>query len=176
MNKSIWIVMLIAILLLASTGNGEIYKYIDENGQRRWTDDLSQVPKDQRPTHQRLDNQGTRNTTERPPVVQPGSLPEGVSGSPDANEPHKTVIISREALLKEKAALHEQYQQLMLERQQIQQAIAEPQNADGRAAANKRAQAYNQKAEAYDNRLDAFNQKVAAYIETNKTVQVKVAE
>ena len=176
MKKSIWTALLIGIVLLAATGQTDIYKYIDENGQRRWTDDLSQVPEEQRPAHQRLDSEGTANTTEKPPMVQSRSLPEDVSESPGADEPQETVNTSREALLKEKAALNEQYQQLMLERQQIQKALAEPHNADGRAALNQRAQAYNKKAELYDSRLDAFNQKVAAYIETNKAVQVKVAE
>jgi hypothetical protein len=176
MKKSIWAALLIGIVLLATTGQTEIYKYIDENGQRRWTDDLTQVPKEQRPAHQRMAGEATGDTMGTPSVVQSRSVPEGDSESLDAIEPQGAVTLSREALLKEKAALHAQYQQLMLERQQIQQALSEPQNADALAAASKRAQAYNQKAEAYDNRLAAFNQDVAAYIETNKAMQGQVAE
>jgi hypothetical protein len=176
MKKSIWAVLLIGVVLLAATGHTEIYKYIDENGQRRWTDDLSQVPKDQRPALQRPVIEESGNTVGQPPVVQPQSLPEGESGASVANEPHVPVELSREALLKEEAALHNQYRQLMVERHQIQQALAESHDADGRAAIAERAQTYNEKAEAYDNRLDAFNQNVAAYIETTTAVQVKAAE
>ena len=176
MQKSIWILLLVGVLMLAATGHTEIYKYIDENGQRRWTDDLTQVPKDQRPALQRVVDEETGTSAKTPSAAQSQATPERVPEAPATDEPQETIELSREALLKEKAALHEQYRQLMLERQKIQQALAESNTADGREAAGQRAQAYNIKAEAYDNRLDAFNQKVAAYIETNTALQVKVAE
>jgi hypothetical protein len=64
----------------------------------------------------------------------------------------------------------------MLERQQIQQALAESSNTDDRATIRRRAHAYNKKADAYDDRLDAFNQKVAAYKQTITAVHVQVVE
>ncbi len=176
MNKSTWIVVLIVVLMLAATGQAEIYKYIDENGKRRWTDDLSQVPNDQRPAPQRLTDEEAGQPADRPPVLQSQPIPEHVSQPTATAAPQDTAKPNRETLLKEKAALHELYRQLMLERQQIQQALAESSNTADRATIRRRAQAYNQKADAYDDRLDAFNQKVAAYKQSVTAVQVQVAE
>ena len=53
MKKTFSAFILITALLFAEMVCAEIYKYTDENGQKRWTDDLSQVPKEQRAAAQR---------------------------------------------------------------------------------------------------------------------------
>ena len=181
MKKTIWAVFLIGILVLAASGHAEIYKYIDENGQKRWTDDLSQVPKDQRPAAQRLVTEKTEatpgNPADDPTPANPAShVPETVEMVPDTSETGPIDALSRDALVKEKAHIHEQYRQLMEERQQLQQAIAETPSGDNRAELNKKATAYNQKADAYDKRLNDFNQKVARYNQQISAAQEKAAE
>ena len=181
MKKTIRAGFLFGILILAAPGYAEIYKYIDENGQKRWTDDLSQVPKDQRPAAQRLVTEAAEATTEttsdEPTQATPLSpVPETGGMVPDTDETGPIDSLSRDALVKEKAQIHEQYRQLMEERQTLQQAIAEAPSGDDRAELDKKATAYNQKAEAYDNRLNDFNKKVARYNQQISDAQEKGTE
>ena len=181
MKKTILAVFLIGIIVLVAPGHAEIYKYIDENGQKRWTDDLSQVPKDQRPKGQRLVAEEseaiTGNTADGPTQAAPlPPVPETGEMVPDTDETGPIDALSRDALVKEKAQIQEQYRQLMQEREKLQQAIAEAPSGDDRAELNKKATAYNQKAEAYDNRLNDFNKKVARYNQQISAAQEKAAE
>ena len=45
-----WRIVLLAVvfMLVASGATGEYYKYTDENGNARFTDDMTQIPEDQR--------------------------------------------------------------------------------------------------------------------------------
>ena len=80
MKKPISAFILITALLFAATVCAEIYKYTDENGQKRWTDDLSQVPKEQRAAAQRIESEeekpadataGNAQRTQPPPPSTP---------------------------------------------------------------------------------------------------------
>lgn len=158
--------LLIIALLLAAPVYAEIYKYIDENGQKRWTDDLSQVPKQQRPSAQRIETE-----KENPAEVsdaelekaQPGSPPETEAVLPDTAEPGEGAELDRDTLEKEKADLDTQYQQLIEEKKQLEQMQAEDLSAAARADLNERISAYNSKMDQYDKQLNAFNEKASAY-------------
>jgi len=161
MKKTIpTIFSLLLTLLFAAHCYAEIYKYIDENGQKRWTDDLSQVPVEQRDSAERME---TEQTIEKPAdqATDDADRPEPVEKKEqaifDTDEPN------REALEKEKADLDAMYQELLQERQRIEKAKSEAKGAKAKKALKKSITAYNEKAETYDRRLKAFNADVTQY-------------
>jgi len=166
MKKPTLVFFLITTLLFTTPVSAEIFKYLDENGQKRWTDDLSQVPKEQRPSAQRMETVGettAETIVEKAGTPQPGSRSETKAAVPDTDESGETVELSRETLEKEKAALDTQYQQLLEERKQLELIKPEALSFSDRAKLNNRISAYNSKTEQYDAQLNAFNNKIKAY-------------
>ena len=166
MKKPTLVIFLITLLLFAAPVCAEIFKYLDENGKKRWTDDLSQVPKEQRPSAQRMETveETTAETiTEKAGKPQTGSPVGTKAAIPDTDESGETVELSRQALEKEKADLDTRYQQLLEERKQLEQIKPEALSFNDRAKLNIRISAYNGKTEQYDAQLNAFNKKIKAY-------------
>ncbi len=166
MKKPILAFFLIITLLLTVPVHAEIYKYIDENGQKRWTDDLSQVPAEQRASAQRFETEQETpadTAAEQEQAPQPETALETEVEDPDSAEPNESAELSREALEKEKTALDTQYQQLLEERKQIEQITGEALDTSARAELNRRISAYNSKTEQYEAHLNAFNEKISAY-------------
>lgn len=177
MKNPFFVFFLAVSLLLATPLYAEIYKYIDENGQKRWTDDLSQVPKEQRPSAQRIETEeetSAYKTLDKVKKTQPESslgTKTAISGSGEAGE---TAQPSRVSLEKEKADLDTQYQQLMEERTQIEKLRTEATTFNDRANLNQRISEFNTKTGEYEAQLNAFNEKVSAYnqkIMSKKTPQ-----
>ena len=168
--KNIIPTLIVAIFVLATVpAVAEIYKYIDADGQKRWTDDLSQVPKEQRPTAQRIESQEDVAT----PAVEPADQ-GNANGSQPPSENDGTISdqstaepINRDALEKEKADLDEQYSQLMEERKKLEELRAGDLDAKAREELNQRVLAYNKKAESYEKRLSHFNDNVDRFNRKN---------
>ena len=166
MKKPISAFILITALLLAATVCAEIYKYIDENGQKRWTDDLSKVPKEQRATAQRIETEKKKPAeaaTGKAQSAKPVPPLEAKAAVPDSGTADETAELSREALVKEKAELDLLYQQLLDEREQIEKLTPEALNFKDRAELNYRITAFNQKTEQYEAKSNAFKAKIDAY-------------
>ncbi len=181
MKKTIKAGFLFGILLLAAPGYAEIYKYIDETGQKRWTDDLSQVPKDQRPAKKRVTTENTEmapgNAAGQPEQTNsPAPVPETETIVPDALEPGRTVGSNREDLIRDKADLDAQYQRLMEERLQLEKRMAEDLTTEARAELNKRVSTYNQNTETFDRRLNDFYMRVEQYNRRNSAEKAKAAQ
>jgi len=161
MKKTILAIFsILVVVLFATHGNAEIYKYIDENGQKRWTDDLSQVPVEQRDSAERMETGETfetasgQNADDAAPPEPVEKMEQAIS---DTDAP------SREALEKEKSDLDAMYKELLQERQEIEKAKAESKGAPAKESLRKRITAYNEKAETYEQRLKAFNANVTKY-------------
>ncbi|WP_319524983.1 DUF4124 domain-containing protein [uncultured Desulfosarcina sp.] len=147
-------------LLFAAYSSADIYKYIDENGQKRWTDDLSQVPVEQRNSAERMETGETFETpadAKADDAAPPEPADKMEAAPPDTDEPN------REALEKEKTALDTMYEELLREREQIEKAKAEAGEAMAQGDLRKKITAYNEKADTYEKRLKAFNDNVNKY-------------
>jgi type I site-specific restriction-modification system R (restriction) subunit len=134
----------------------EMYKYIDENGQTLWTDDLSQVPVEQREKVERYQSVGNV------PNAQQSDLPQTGTTRNDKNQ-NDSIEISRAALEKEKADLDSQYQSLTKERQELEKWKTEAKDAEDREELSRRIEEYNKKAEQYEKQLIQFNEKLNTY-------------
>jgi flagellar biosynthesis/type III secretory pathway protein FliH len=156
------VVPLLLLLFFTVPSNADIYKYIDENGQKRWTDDLSQVPVDQRNSAERMETEETFATP--PPDAEDGNAAPEPSATTE-EEISDTDEPNREALEKEKAALKIKYEELLQEREEIEKATAEA-KAQGKRleeSMRKRITAYNDMVEAYEKRLTVYNGNVAQF-------------
>ena len=164
MKKTSLAFFLLITVVLALPACAEIYKYVDENGQKRWTDDLSQVPKAQRPSAQRVESE-EETSTQAAAMPTAKDRPESPPDTEAVNTdpPVEVAEPSRASLEKEKAALDTRYQQLMEERKQLEQIKADEASSGTRAELNDRISAYNRKTEQYEMQLDNFNQKIKAY-------------
>ena len=157
MKKSFVTGWLIVLLILPGPLGAEIYKYTDENGQKRWTDDLSQVPTEQRTAAQRIES--VSDATQETAAKQAETGIEAAA----ADESEQTDDLNRESLESEKADLDSQYKQLLEERKTLEEMKAAELDTDARADLNNRISAFNTKTEAYEKQLEAFNEKVNAY-------------
>lgn len=158
--------ILITALLFAASVYAEIYKYTDENGQKRWTDDLSQVPKEQRAAAQQIEAEEEKPadaTTKKAQRAQPQSPLEANASVPDTGAASETAELNREVLEKEKAELDRLYQQLLEERELIEKLTPEALSFKARAELNDRINAFNQKTELYDAKSNTFKEKINAY-------------
>ena len=165
MKKPMSAFILVTALLFAASVYAEIYKYTDENGQKRWTDDLSQVPKEQRAEAQRIETEikTPAKTTENALKAPPESSVKAKAAAPDTGAANETDELSRTALEKEKADLDLMYQELLEERKQIEKLTPEALNFKARADLNNRINAFNQKTEQYEAKSNAFKEKINAY-------------
>ena len=167
MKKTTLAFLLIIFPMFAAPLNADIYKYIDENGQKRWTDDLSQVPPEQRNAVQRLVTED--DTPAVPDQVGDDDIQSDASGQTDAE--NKEPSLDREALSREKADLEALYKELVAEKEQLETAKSEAASPEAQEELKQRINAYNEKAKTYDQRLDSFNQKASLYNERIRAAQ-----
>lgn len=146
-------------LVIAAPVGADIYKYTDENGKKRWTDDLSQVPEDQRSSAQRIE---TSEETATDAGKEASPSPPGIEAA-DTEDADQNTAVSRDELEKEKADLDAKYQQLLEERKQLEQIKTDALSASDRAELNEKISDYNSKTEQYETQLNAFNEKINAY-------------
>jgi hypothetical protein len=168
MKKPMSAFILIAVLWLSAPVCAEIYKYTDENGQKRWTDDLSQVPKQQRAAAQRIETETKKPVDaipEKSEKAQPETTLETNAALPETGTADETAEFSRAALEEEKAELDRLYQQLLEERKQIEKLTPQALDTNARAELNARITAFNQKTKRYEAQSNAFKEKIDAYNE-----------
>lgn len=168
MKKPILAFFLIVALTAAVPTGAEIFKYVDANGQTRWTDDLNQVPAEQRASVQRFESVENRpgNGLDPDPGATdppPGATHDASAASAGIDPGTATDQEMRAALKNQKADLEAQYQALMEEREQIEQMTSAALSDAARNELNQRIATFNSQAEAYETDLNDFNQKVGDY-------------
>lgn len=161
MKKPILAFFLIVALTAAVPTGAEIFKYVDANGQTRWTDDLNQVPAEQRASVQRFESVENRPGNGLEP--DPGGTRDASAASAGIDPGKATDQEMRAALENQKADLEAQYQALMEEREQIEQMTSAALSDTARDELNQRIATFNSQAEAYETHLNDFNQKVSDY-------------
>ena len=158
--KKIFIVCMVIIILpmLTASPSAKIYKYIDKNGQKRWTDDLSQIPVEQRESAEQIESIGndSQKASTNPDNHETDAIPE-------TDPSDDTTDLTLESLLKEKSALEKQYQRIVEERKQIEAIKAQKGDATQREELRKKISVYNAKTKQYEIRLEAYNAKADAY-------------
>jgi DNA-binding transcriptional MerR regulator len=157
-----WVLVVWGGVLLAAPGWAEFYRYTDPQGNRHFTDDLSQVPGDQLGLLQTYGSQNaagaqpTGNQPAAPPaaasVQTPGTGGPAVSsagrGETDLREEGRQQALERDyqRLREEKARLEKEKEQL--------QGMSRARRDDSLTALNKKIQNLNAQIEEFQRRAD----------------------
>jgi hypothetical protein len=144
-------ILLIFLLSLAAFSSAEIYKYRDANGVLRFTDNLQEVPKDQRPHVESY-------------IEIKSKVPEKATADTDSDKaPKDSAGRQAAALQEEKALLDTEFAQLEAEKKTLVEASEKEMSAEEEAAYQKQVQAYNARVKAYEENRKVFSQKVKEF-------------
>lgn len=167
MIRSAITIALVMILFNIDAATADIYKYRDAEGIIRYTYDLAEVPEDQRPKVQTLEE--TPSETQTLPVPEEGAAPEeppkidGEEDAPVVDEKKIEELNERKKELDaEFAALMEEKYKLLKEKERL--AALPGSDTEGAAKYDKQVKALNRKIADYQKRQEAF-QKEADEVE-----------
>ncbi|MBW1988954.1 MAG: DUF4124 domain-containing protein [Deltaproteobacteria bacterium] len=165
--RVVFLAALLFACLPAAPALSEFYRYTDSSGTVHYTDNLLEVPEDQRPGVDTYESVSSGNTGPLPPVSERlGLSGKGAKKDDDkqeqaqkeeAEEENKPdpMAARRDELLKKKAKLQAEYDQLLTEGEELK--------AWGRRLHNKRAiRIHNQKVSKYNERKRELENKISA--------------
>jgi len=153
--KTLKIFALIFFLLFSVSVSAEFYKYVDENGNIRFTDDINQVPQDQRAKIRSYEESISVEAPEQEAVQENQETSEQQANFPDLSEDDE----AEESLADTKARIDtinseidREYQELLKEKEQLAE---DRKNAKTREEVEK----YNEKVERFNVRGQDFMKK-----------------
>ena len=129
----------------------EYYKYKDANGVIRYTDNLLNVPREQRENIQAYKEVAT---------------PEPGPGIPDGQKEDAASAVENqriEQLNRERESLEELFKELQAEQKSLLESSPNPQETEAYETHRKRVEAFNQKVKSYEERRKIFQSKVDAF-------------
>jgi predicted RNase H-like nuclease (RuvC/YqgF family) len=169
--RYLWMAVLSALLVIPGICTAEFYKYVDKDGVVRFTDDISQVPEDQRK------DVDTFKSVEPPPALE---TQEG-SGSADAGQesaaPQKGQLDARQQQLQaEIQQLDAEYQGLMEEKAALEQELSTVRTKPKMRVYNEKVRVLNEKLSEYSNRRSELEKETQMYNETAKAVNEQLRQ
>jgi chromosome segregation ATPase len=159
-------------LLLTVPGSAEFYKYVDENGNIRFTDDITMIPREQREKLKVYEE-----VKSPPPDTAAGEGPapeEAVKKSPEEIAAEVTGVTEEELqtmkkrLDDKKAALAEEYNALKEERKALESRRREYRSRGRIKEYEDAVDRLNAKNAAYEAKRKEFEAEVKTYNETNR--------
>jgi len=168
------------LMMVPGTGNADVYRYIDENGVIRFTDNYIEIPEDQRREVEIITRPEELPPQEvRPEASREGMMrPPGKGGQSDRGEADRQGSESAaeevrsglqyEELIKAKADLDRIYNELAVEKEALekeQQTLKTIESArdfqDKVNRFNQRLMDYERQRRAFQTKAEAYNQSVA---------------
>ncbi len=170
MKQKIILLNIIFLFFVATTSYSEFYKYRDENGAIRYTDNLAEVPQDQR---EGIDAYDAVEDYQRP---TPQPAPEETEATEEEQQEDTQPTMSA-------AERQKMFQELTEERNALDAEYAEIQETKSALNAEKanvkkasQLREYNEKVLELNTRIEAYDQKRAAYEEKVKSFNDAKAE
>ncbi len=145
------LLLLVALSLIPMPVFAEFYKYKDANGVLRFTDNLLEVPKDQREKIQTYKE-----------VVTPEPEPD-ISDAQKEDAALKNQNNRAEQINSEREVLEQSFKALDAERKSILESPTSPQEQEAYEAHKQRIEAFNARIKAYEEQRKMFQAKVDAY-------------
>jgi hypothetical protein len=163
MKPGAWLICLL-VMLFSPSASAEFYKYIDENGNIRYTDDLSTIPENRRTNiHEYTESQDAVNAPLKDEENQLEGWPlsgEKQDENPDASNDLAEI---KKGLDEKKEGLRKEYQSLMEEKEQIAKDKKKIRSGTAARKYNKTISELNEKIEDYEARRKMFNAEVKQY-------------
>lgn len=168
MKRLRWI-LAFAVLFIALPAAGEFYKYVDENGNTRFTDDINQVPADQR------DRVRSYVESESKPVEETAAEASDESAPPEAKVNDVAATSdqtesaegdfekTRRELDDMKKELDDEFAAILAEKDQLSKEREQAKTREQIQAYNKKVESLNARAEAYENKSTEFGKRVDAF-------------
>ena len=152
--RILWLIACILLAMaMAMPSSAEIYKYRDADGVLRFTDNLQEVPKDQREQVESYHEVKTK----KDPEVQPDQ--KDAAGQQDDEMARQA-----EELKKEKELLDAEYAKLEEDRKLLVESSQKEERSDEEDAELRRnIESFNTRIKAYDEKLKVFEDKVGKY-------------
>jgi hypothetical protein len=163
MNFGRWLISLL-LLLFSMSASAEYYRYTDKDGNVHYTDDLTNVPENQRTdineyTGFQGDPYDQQKDDKKVEDQQPLSGKEDVENIPDMNEFSEI----KRHLDEEKEKLEAEYSALMAEKKEIAENKNKYRSKSRAKKYNQIILKFNEKIEDYERRKKLFNEDVEKY-------------
>jgi hypothetical protein len=162
-----WGWMLVVAVVWATPAVGEFYKYRDKHGTVRYTDNLAEVPPEQREKLQTYEGVSRPLTQEAPAAAAPDSP---APGEPEPQVPEWTAEQTAaqaavDQLRQRQQALLEEYAALQQEREALAASPGQRVSPAEQRRYDQQVQDLNTRLADYQKRRDAFEKEVAAHNE-----------
>ncbi|MDY6954564.1 MAG: DUF4124 domain-containing protein [Thermodesulfobacteriota bacterium] len=155
--KLIAFVVVLLVTAFPAPGSAEFYRYVDEQGNVHYTDNLSDVPAKERPKadkYETLQGPSDIQESERDKQTEEAKEPAARQGDAGGEQP---------SLRERGAELDAEYHLLMKEREHLDKAASEPLTPAARAELAEKIKDFNKRMEDYEKRRTPFNKEVEAY-------------
>ncbi len=173
------IFIFIIFLLFSVNASAEFYKYLDENGDVRYTDDINQVPEEQRASaNSYVESESEEalpeaqvteaSTAEQEQQENVAEVFEDDTGGESLEAAKKRIDALKQKLDEEYKALLEEGKQLAKERKA---AVTNEQKLEFNKKVddyNKRGESYQANQKEYEDQIEAYNARVNEYNAANK--------
>ncbi len=147
-------------LCLSLPASAEFFKYIDENGNVRYTDDFSKVPKDQQT---KIRQYNTPDYEEPAPADAGDAASEESSEGADPGKKAEDVIEERARLERVKLELDREFEAIQQERAKLAEQSKKTTTEESRKAYNEKVVELNEKIKKYEEKRQQFNAQVEAF-------------
>jgi hypothetical protein len=166
-----WIIV-VTLIALPGFASAEFYRYVDREGKTHYTDDIANIPADERSHASQYEDVSHRSslgeeketaTREEEGRKTPVREPEErrPQRAPAPGEDDSETLAQR--LKDTGAALQQEYEALMEERRQLDEAAKRPMTPAMRRHLVERVKDFNSRSQDYRKRRTAFDQDVEAY-------------
>jgi len=172
-----WLAVLLP-LLLALPASADFYKYVDENGTIRFTDDITLVPPEQRKKLKIYEEAEPPAPAPAPAAEEGEQPPEEAAGQAPADALGVTedqlrameeqLRAMKEQLDEKNAALAEEYNALTEERKALESRRGKFRTKGQVKQYEEAIRRLNEKSAAYEQKRKRFEEEVRAYNQTNK--------
>lgn len=155
------LIIVIIAMAFAAPAFAEFYRYVDEHGNVMYTDDLSNVPPDQRDKVKPYEESESASLPVEPEKAE----------SPETEKADMTRELEKERqrLQEQEKALNQEYEDLMKMRSRLNE-------EKGTAVTNAQIKAYNQQIINFNRRIQAYEEKRDALANEVKSFNKKVEE